>query len=186
MKRFLPVVLLALLSGCVHHEFVCGNALFVFIDGGVQAFTVNFRDDRLLKSDVILSGHLQEWTPGPKWNVEPYFSVSATLDAKEKIAVIELAVEHGTTGAHSYSRVVVFKAVDFVGSTEILPFDFGGAQPDGQVVLNFKRGDEWLRREVDLSTLLKKSPNQAPEPTPLRVTPAAFAPVAPRSVAARL
>ena len=29
-------------------------------------------------------------------------------------------------------------------------------------------------------------PNQAPEPTPLRVTPAAFAPVAPRSVAARL
>ena len=32
----------------------------------------------------------------------------------------------------------------------------------------------------------KKPPNQAPEPTPLRVTPAAFAPVAPRSVAARL
>jgi len=28
--------------------------------------------------------------------------------------------------------------------------------------------------------------NQAPEPTPLRVTPAAVAPVAPRSVAARL
>jgi hypothetical protein len=33
---------------------------------------------------------------------------------------------------------------------------------------------------------MKKSPNQAPEPTPLRVTPAADAPVAPRSVAARL
>jgi hypothetical protein len=31
-----------------------------------------------------------------------------------------------------------------------------------------------------------KEPNQAPELTPLRVTPAAFAPVAPRSVAARL
>ena len=32
----------------------------------------------------------------------------------------------------------------------------------------------------------KKPPNQAPEPTTLRVTPAADAPVAPRSVAARL
>jgi hypothetical protein len=32
----------------------------------------------------------------------------------------------------------------------------------------------------------KKEPNQAPEPTPLRVTPAACAPVAPRSVAAHL
>jgi len=33
---------------------------------------------------------------------------------------------------------------------------------------------------------MKNPPNQAPEPTPLRVTPAADAPVAPRSVAARL
>jgi len=33
---------------------------------------------------------------------------------------------------------------------------------------------------------MKKQPNQAPEPTPLRVTPAAYAPVAPRSVAAHL
>jgi len=32
----------------------------------------------------------------------------------------------------------------------------------------------------------KTEPNQAPEPTPLRVTPAAGAPVAPRNVAARL
>ena len=32
----------------------------------------------------------------------------------------------------------------------------------------------------------KSEANQAPEPTPLRVTPAAVAPVAPRSVAARL
>ena len=32
----------------------------------------------------------------------------------------------------------------------------------------------------------ESEPNQAPEPTPLRVTPAADAPVAPRSVAARL
>jgi len=35
-------------------------------------------------------------------------------------------------------------------------------------------------------TTPKSEANQAPEPTPLRVTPAAVAPVAPRSVAARL
>jgi hypothetical protein len=37
-----------------------------------------------------------------------------------------------------------------------------------------------------INRIEEKEPNQAPEPTPLRVTPAADAPVAPRSVAAHL
>jgi len=41
-------------------------------------------------------------------------------------------------------------------------------------------------RDLGLHTIEPISPNQAPEPTPLRVTPAAVAPVAPRSVAAHL
>jgi hypothetical protein len=45
------------------------------------------------------------------------------------------------------------------------------------------------RAEIDLDMYFRsvwKEPNESPEPTTLRVTPAAVAPVAPRSVAAHL
>jgi hypothetical protein len=154
-----------LLAGCAHQEFVCGNALFIFLENGSFQFSENFRDDRLLKSDAILAGSVEEWAPGPKWKVEPYFIVSATLNVKSKLHAVELAVEYGTAGDALYSRVVVFSANDFSGSIQVPRIEFGGSKPSGRFVLSFKADEDWRRREIEFGTLMKKKPNQPPEPT---------------------
>jgi hypothetical protein len=166
MKRTSLVLLVALLCGCAHSDFVCGNAVFFFLEGDVGNFSLNFRDDRLLKEDVTLSGQIQEWTPGPDWKVEPYFVVSGVLTSSEKIADIILSIEHGDAGSSAYSRVVVLEAKEFSGSSKVSSFEFGGIQPSGRLVLEFKNGDDWRRIDVDVSSLLKKMPNHSSDPTP--------------------
>ena len=186
MKRAALLLLATLLSGCAHQEFLCGNALFIFIEGDAQEFVVNFRDERLLKSDVILSGSAQQWVPGSKWKADPYFSISAALDVKTKLPAVELAVEHGTAGAPLYSRAVIFSASDFSGRVDIPRFEFGGSQLNGRLVLSFRQSDDWKRIEVEMAALLTKRPNQALQPTRMLGTSAAEQPLVPSTRVADL
>jgi len=159
MKKLLPVLLCFIASGCAHKSSYPLSAYLVYYDGGTKDFRVNFRDDRLLFSDVFLSGQIQEWKPLVKENRESYFGFTTDLEAKERISDIRLVIEQGSRGSSSFSSIILFQASDFIGKTKIAPFEIGGISPKATLFLYFKQGDEERGCYIQIAPLLEKTPN---------------------------
>ena len=160
MKRFLLLALICLLgAGCVHKEPLCGNMVFIFIENEVRKVEANFRDDRLLLSDVIIRGSMTQWRPGPLWKAQGYFTLSAELESVEPVENVEVAVVYGRQGAAGYSSVPIFQSESFVGKKSLAAFDVGGEIPDARIVLYFGKKGDPMRREIEVNDLWKSRPN---------------------------
>ena len=182
MKRLLLLSLACLLlAGCVHHESLCGNMVFIFIEGEVRKVEANFRDDRLLHSDVMVRGSMTEWRPGPLWKVQGYFTLAIELEATAPIENVDVAVESGRQGASSYSKIPVFQAESFVGKKQLVLFDVGGDAPDAQIVLLFGKKDDPRRREIEIRDLWNRGQNQPLQGTPAKAPSSSTEPDSRRS-----
>jgi len=164
MTKIFLTLLCLMSAGCAHKEFICGYAAFIFVEADRHDFSVNFRDDRLLKSDIILSGQIQKWTPGPLWKASGYFSIAAEIESKEEIFDVQLALVRSSAGDPSYLSTTVFQSDDLVGKAKITPLELGGISPDTKLILHFKikiGEDKFkLTRELEIAKLLPAEANQ--------------------------
>ncbi len=177
MKTFAALFLTVLLFGCAHQNWICEGGQDSYLTGDAEEFRVNFRDDHILKSDVILIGSMQlgrravlhrvklvsdekpvqSSTPGDDRSM---VIVSARLDSNEVFEEIEIAIEHGVSGSKDYSRDLLFRASGFRGIASIEPTECDGAIEGARLVLNFKRDREWFRLESQVTRIPEKRPNQ--------------------------
>lgn len=165
--KMLLVIALAVLSGtgCVHYEDLCGNAVFIFVESGTRKVETNFRDNRLLRSDVVVRGSMTQWRPGPLWKVQGYYTLSLELDASVPVENIDLSVVSGHQGASGYLSIPIFRAESFVGKRQLVPFEVGGDNPDARLVLQFGTKGDPRRREIELRDVWSGKQNQAVETT---------------------
>jgi len=154
-------------AGCAHkarNQFICLYAASFFFEKDTHDFSINFRDDRLLKSDFILSGQIQEWMPGPLRKVSTFFTFTAEIESKEEIFDVQLALVRGSHGDPSYLSTTIFQSDELVGKAKIIPFELGSVSSDTKLVLSFKIkiGEDkfGLTREIDVTKLLTKEASQ--------------------------
>mgnify|MGYP001156628325 CR=1 FL=1 len=185
MRRLLFIPLICLfVSGCVHSEFLCGNAIFVFFEGEVRTVEANLRDDRLLHTDVFIRGTMAEWRPSPKWKAQGFFTISVELEATAPIENVGVFVVSGRQGSGSYASIPVFQSESFVGRKQLVSFDVGGDIPDAQIELSFGKKEAPLHRKIEIKDLWNGVPNQSRQPTITSVTDHAAARFAPATVVA--
>jgi hypothetical protein len=150
-----------LAAGCASRPTLCGNAVFFFVEGDMRKIEANFRDDRLLKTDVVVRGSIQEWLPGPLWKVQPYFTCSLELESSAPVENLELSVEDGSPGDGRYAKVPLFRSGSFVGKARLPDFEVGGLVPSASLILSFGKKDDPKVRELEIKELLKKEPIQS-------------------------
>lgn len=151
-----------LVSGCASHSWICAGPLMVShdVEGTTQELSANFRDDRLLFSDVTLIGTARERNVPD--GSRPGFVISAAFHSQETCQALEVAVEFGRPGTDTFSRDVIYSTSStFSGTALVESVEGEGSIREGRLVLNFKRAGGWHRLELPTTLVLKTSMEQS-------------------------
>jgi hypothetical protein len=154
--KWLPLLALTglLFAGCAHRKDICGNWFFAFFQGEVRRVEANFRDHRLLHSDVIVRGLMTEWHPNPmRKGAHAYFTVSLELEAAESIKDIRVTVDQGSYGGSYLASIPIFQAETFAGGKQLASFDICDDNRDANLTLWFRRGDGLKRVGLSIHDL---------------------------------